>query len=76
MGKSKVTDYIIEYLHNNSISIQWAADAVNIAVDKLKENYEEPLQADEFLELCVLLSVRPEDILQAIGRGKIQKEDE
>ena len=58
MGKSKVTDYMIRYIEENRM------DAKSLAADagKLRKDYKEPLDAEEFLSLCAYLGIRPEQV--------------
>lgn len=66
MGKSKVTDYMIDYMKKNRISTSEMAAEVGILEGKMQEGYAEPLLADEFLALCVRLRLRPEEVATAI----------
>lgn len=63
---SKVTDYIISYLREENLTAVQVARETGIAKQKLTEGYVHPLDADEFLRLCVYLHLRPEDISRAI----------
>ncbi len=63
---SKVTDYIISYLKEEKITAWQIANETGIEAEKLSEGYEHPLDADEFLRLCVHLHLKPEDISRAI----------
>lgn len=67
MAKSKTTDYIIQYLKKNQIPVKWVVEKLGIAEEKLDIGYTEPLLADEFLELCAFLHLRPEDIAEEIA---------
>lgn len=67
MEKSRVTDYLLQYMKQHQISAAWAAKAAKIDVDKLTEDYKEPLLSDEFLELCIILNIRPEDVMAALN---------
>ena len=51
MGKSKVTDYMIRYIEENRMD-----------AGKLRKDYKEPLDAEEFLSLCAYLGIRPEQV--------------
>mgnify|MGYP004596616867 CR=1 FL=1 len=62
MGESRVTEYMIKYLKDTGISSRKIAEQTKIPEDKLKPGYKEPLLADEFLRLCVLLKLSPEKI--------------
>lgn len=66
MEKSKVSEYFIAYLEENSILPEEIQRATGISVKKLKTGYEEQLTAEEFLELCVYLGIRPESVKEAI----------
>lgn len=66
MGKSKATDYMVEFLENRGIPAEWASEVTGVPVEKLKRDYVEPLMADEFLELCAILQVRPEEVIDTI----------
>ena len=39
-----------------------------IDVGKLQKDYKEPLNAEEFLSLCVCLGIRPEQVQSVISR--------
>ena len=66
MEKSRVTEYIIHYLCINRISTAQISEITGIPEAKLKAGYTEPLLADEFLQLCVLLDLKPETVADAI----------
>lgn len=66
MMLSSVTDYMIHYMKKNNIPAKQIAGELGIAEEKVTEGYEEPLYAEEFLELCVRLHLRPEDVAEAI----------
>ena len=63
MGKSKVTDYMIRYIDAKSLAAHAGIDA-----GKLREDYEEPLDAEEFLTLCVCLGIQPEQVRSVINK--------
>ena len=60
MGKSKVTDYMIRYIEENRIDAKSLAAHAGIDAGKLRKDYKEPLDAEEFLSLCAYLGIRPE----------------
>lgn len=66
MEKSRVTEYMISYICKNRISRVWISEKTGIPEQKLSENYEEPLYADEFLKLCVVLDLVPEKIAREL----------
>ncbi len=70
MKKSKVTDYILRHIHENKISVDQISELTGISKTKLCEEYTEPLLAEDFLELCVLLHLSPEKIRQEINLSK------
>lgn len=52
MGKSKVTDYMIRYIEENRMDAKSLAAHAGIDAGKLRKDYKEPLDAEEFLSLC------------------------
>lgn len=66
MKKSAVTECFLKYFEKNRIKSVWISEKTGIPERKLKNGYEEPLTADEFLRLCQFLQIEPEDILCAI----------
>ena len=70
MGTSKVTDYMIEYIDKRQILAEQIEEELGILADKLRLGYEEPLWAEEFLELCVWLGIRPEEVAAKICENK------
>lgn len=70
MEKSKVTEYMICYIRKNRISRAWISEKTGIPEQKLRKNYEEPLCADEFLRLCVVLDLTPEKIASELRKEK------
>lgn len=72
MGESKVTDYMILYLKENQISRERIAAELAIPENKLRDGYEEPLLADEFLRLCARLHIKPEEVAAAIRNSAEQ----
>ena len=75
MGTSKVTDYMIAYIDRMQISTVKIEEELGILEDKLHQGYEEPLWAEEFLELCVWLGIRPEEVAAAICDNKKNKDE-
>ncbi len=72
MEKSRVTEYMICYIRKNRISKEWISEKTGIPKQKLQQNYEEPLGADEFLRLCVVLNLTPEKIASDLRQGKYE----
>lgn len=68
MGTSRVTDFMIDYMQKNDIYAPQMAAELEIPEEKFAEGYKEPLFADEFLELCIRLHLRPEDVASAIRK--------
>ncbi|WP_370776226.1 hypothetical protein [Roseburia sp.] len=68
MGKSKVTDYMIRYIEENQMDAKSLAAHAGIDAGKLREDYEEPLDAEEFLTLCVCLGIQPEQVRSVINK--------
>lgn len=68
MGKSKVTDYMIRYIEENRIDAETLAAHAGIDAGKLREDYEKPLDAEEFLSLCAYLGIKPEQVQSMISR--------
>lgn len=66
MSKSPVTEYFIEYFKRNHISADETAQAIGIDPQKLTPGYREPLDAEEFLELCFFLGICPEQVAQGM----------
>ena len=66
MENSAVTDFFLEYFEKNRISKAWISEKTGIAIEKISDNYRQPLTASEFLELCVLLEIEPERIQEWI----------
>ena len=62
MKKSEVTEYFLEYFEKNRIDIKEISEKTGIKISKLSKEYKIPLTAEEFLKLCVLLQIRPEEI--------------
>lgn len=62
MEKSDVTDFFLEYFEKNGINKRWISENTGIEIEKISENYRQPLTATEFLELCMLLEIEPECI--------------
>lgn len=70
MGTSKVTDYMISYIEKKHISAEQIEEELGIWADKMRPGYGEPLWAEEFLELCIWLGIRPEDVAAEICENK------
>lgn len=75
MEKSNVTDYMAEYLEKNGISTEETGDIVGIPTEKLEKGSGKALTAEEFLELCVYLKIRPEDVSKSISDRKKDEKD-
>ena len=68
MKKSEVTDYFLEYFEKNRINIKEISEKTGIKINKLSKEYKTPLTAEEFLKLCVLLKIQPEEISKSIQK--------
>ena len=66
MEKSGVTEFFIKYFDDNEIKIKWISEKTGISKQKLTRGYKEALTAEEFLRLCALLSIAPEEVLAAL----------
>lgn len=69
MEKSGVTEFFIKYFEDNKIKKQWISEKTGIEEKKLSRDYKEALTAEEFLCLCALLSIQPEEVLAALKKG-------
>ena len=68
MEKSAVTEFFLEYFEKNRISKMWISENTGIKISKISENYRQPLTGAEFLELCLFLNIKPEDVLEWIKK--------
>ena len=68
MEKSAVTAFFLEYFEKHRISIGIISEKTGIKKEKFSENYGIPLSAEEFLDLCVLLGITPEEVREAIKK--------
>ena len=68
MEKSSVTEFFLDYFEKNKIKIQWISEKTGILEEKLSKDYKEPLTAEEFLKLCLFLSIQPEEIAAAVKK--------
>lgn len=66
MEESKAMEYLIDYMKRNHISVKMLADELGRTNKDGGETEPEPLLADEFLELCLWLHLRPEEVAAAI----------
>lgn len=62
MEKSAITEFFLRFLWENKINIEWISEKTGISKEKLSKHYSEPLTAEEFLQLCVLLGITPEEV--------------
>ncbi len=67
MKTENATKWIINYIHENKISISQTSLSLNIPESKLRYENEEAFSAAEFLELCCYLNISPEKIQKDIG---------
>lgn len=63
MEKSNVTEFFLKYFEEKRINISWISEKTGIKKEKLEKGYGEPLTAEEFLRLCALLAIEPEEIM-------------
>lgn len=70
--KSIITDFLVKYLEENNIEKGWISQKTGISIEKLKRDYEEALDAEEFLLLCALLQIEPEEIREIIKRINLE----
>lgn len=70
MNESKAMEYLIEYMKRNHISAKMLADELGRSGEDDEEAGTEPLYADEFLELCLWLHLRPEEVMAAIRESE------
>lgn len=68
MEKSDVTEFFLKYFEENKIEKQKISEETGIVEEKLSRKYQEALTAEEFLRLCVFLSIQPEEVLAAIRK--------
>ena len=66
MIKSAVTDFFLEYFEKNRINRAVISENTGIEIEKISENYRQPLTASELLELCMFLEIEPECIQEWI----------
>ncbi|MBR3769302.1 MAG: hypothetical protein IKL06_02100 [Lachnospiraceae bacterium] len=66
MEKSAVTEFFLEYFEKNRINTGEISEKIGIKKEKISENYGMPLSAEEFLKLCALLDIKPEEVREAI----------
>jgi DNA-binding Xre family transcriptional regulator len=71
MEKSRVTEYILTYMRENQITASELSEKTGIAEEKLCPDYKEPLLAEEFLRLCALLRLSPEEISREIHKKEV-----
>lgn len=64
--KSAVTDFFLEYFEKNRINRVVISENTGIEIEKISENYRQPLTASELLELCMFLEIEPECIQEWI----------
>lgn len=62
MEKSEVTEFFLEYFEKNRINISEISEKTGIKKEKLSRDYKKPMTAEEFLQLCVFLNIKPEVI--------------
>ena len=70
MGKSAVTDYFLKYFEENRIDLKEISEKTGIRKQKLSKDYKVPLTAEEFLKLCIVLKIQPEEIQKSILNKK------
>lgn len=58
----KVTNRLANYIAQQHISPERVAMDTGVALEKLVPETKETLEAGEFLELCLYLGIRPEDM--------------
>lgn len=58
----KVTNRLANYIAQQHISPERVAKDTGVAIDKLLIDTDQVLEAGEFLELCLYLGIRPEDM--------------
>lgn len=66
MIKSAVTEFFLEYFEKNRIDTDKISENTGIEKSKLSANYRQPMSSEEFLELCVFLGIKPEQVQEAI----------
>ena len=63
MEKSAITEFFLDFFEKNEIKIEWISEKTGIPREKLIRGYKRPLNADEFLRLCALFEIEPEEVL-------------
>lgn len=66
MKKSAIKEFFLSYFEKNGIKTDWISEKTGIAEWKLSENCKEALTAEEFLSLCALLQIQPEEVMVII----------
>lgn len=68
MEKSEITEFLLRYFEENGIDKEWISEKTGIREEKLSKGYKERLTAEEFLTLCVLLQIKPEEVMLIIKK--------
>ena len=63
MEKSAITEFFLDFFEKNEIKPEWISEKTGIAKEKISRGYKSPLEADEFLRLCALFEIKPEEVL-------------
>ncbi len=66
MKDGSVLEWLTDYMEKHAVSIAQTARETGIPDEKLRAGTKEKLTAEEFLELCVYLKVRPEEIREEL----------
>ena len=66
MEKSAVTEFFLAYFEKNRIDRGYISEKTGIEIEKISDNYRQPLTASEFLGLCLFLGITPEQVRAAI----------
>lgn len=66
MKNGSVLGWLTDYMEKHAISITRTAQETGIPDEKLRAGAKEKLTAEEFLELCAYLKVRPEEIREEL----------
>ena len=68
MEKSAVTEFFLKYFEKNRIDSEWISEEIGIEKEKLSKNYKKTLTAEEFLQLCFFLGIKPETVRESIQK--------
>lgn len=60
----KAEQYLLNYIEQSHISKDWVREVIGVDLEIIIEEQQD-MDADDFIRMCLLLGVNPDDVMNA-----------